>query len=420
MTPATYPDNGIRKPARPYLGITAKSLHRPQNQGLSAGQKTNFKLQRTAQSLLFSKGAEKQHRTCWCCRTVQGDGVAVKRRADGMGARLSGVGTCGSVWACPVCAAKITEARRAELMEGMARAKSLGYAPFLLTLTTPHGRDHVLAELLPSFQKALTTFKNSKTYKNTMVEAGRLGSIRSLEVTWGQVNGWHPHTHDLVFVKAGFEHRLDVLKNAWFKQLKKAGLAEDCQLSDVLEHGLDLRDGTYAAEYVAKFGREASSEGWGLSGELTKSHAKIGMRSGRFSPFQILAFAETGDAQARALFREFAAAFEGKRMLSYSPKLKTALGQGDLPDEVLASMDTPMPDEQHAGRLSVDDFHEVVKRGAIPDLLDYAARYLTEPETSEADLADWIESLKQTPVRYGGTLRQRRHFGSGPLMEIYA
>lgn len=405
--------------ARPYLGITAKSLHQPRNQGLSNGQRLNFKLQRTAQSLLFRTGAEKQHRTCWCCRTVQGEGVSVKRRADGMGARLSGVGTCGSVWACPVCAAKITEARRAELMEGMARAKAQGYAPFLLTLTTPHGREDVLSDLLEKFQKALTSFKNSKTYKNTMIEAGRLGSIRSLEVTWGAENGWHPHTHDLVFVKEGFEHRVDVLKNAWFKALKKAGLADESQVSDVFEHGLDLRDGTYAAEYVAKFGREATSEGWGLSGELTKSHAKIGMRSGRFSPFQILAFAEQGDLQARALFREFAEGFEGKRMLSYSPKLKAALALGDLPDEVLASMDTPMPDEQHAGRLSVDDFHEVVKRGAVPDLLDFAARYLVNEETAEADLAEWVEWLKTTPATYGGALRQRRHFGSGPLMEIF-
>lgn len=419
MIPAASHQPRAAGNGRPYLGITAKSLHRPQNQGLSAGQRLNFKLQRTAQSLLFRRGAEKQHRTCWCCRTVQGDGVAVKRRADGMGARLSGVGTCGSVWACPVCAAKITEGRRAELMEGMARAKALGFAPFLLTLTTPHGREHVLVDLLASFQKALTSFKNSKTYKNTMIEAGRLGSIRSLEVTWGQENGWHPHTHDLVFVREGFEHRLDVLKDAWFKALKKAGLADDPKLGDVLEHGLDLRDGTYAAEYVAKFGREATNEGWGLSGELTKSHAKIGMRSGRFSPFQILAFAEHGDDHARVLFAEFAEAFEGKRMLSYSPGLKKEIGQGDLSDEVLASMDTPMPDEEHAGSLSIDDFHEVVKRGAVPDLLDFAAKYLVEAETAQADLDEWLTWLKSTPATMGGALRQRRHFGSGPLMEVF-
>jgi len=353
--------------------------------------------------------------------------VIVKRRTDGTGARLAGVGTCGSVWSCPVCAAKITEARRAELMEGMACAQALGYRPFLLTLTTPHQQGHALVELLPAFQKALTTFKNSKTYQK-LVKADRLGSIRSLEVTWGEENGWHPHTHDLVYVQGDLAGRVDIrvkpddpettLRWAWFKALRKHGLATDSQRADCFEHGLDVRDGTYAAEYVAKFGREATSEGWGLSRELTKSHAKLGKRGMRYTPFQLLQWARTGDRQAAALFREFSDAFVGKRMLSYSPKLKTALALADVDDAVLASMDSPMPDEETAGTLTTDDFSEVVKRGAVGDLLDYAAACLIDPATAQQDLADWIAWLKTSPPRYGGSLRQRRHFGGG-LMDIH-
>lgn len=414
--------------ARSILGTTAKSLHRPQNQGLSRGNRLNFELQRTAQSILFKRGADKQHRTCWCCRTVQGEKVVVKRRADGTGARLAGVGTCGSVWSCPVCAAKITEARRAELMEGMARAKALGYTAHLLTLTTTHDRGQELADLLPAFQKALTSFKNSKTYKGIMARAARLGSIRSLEVTWGEANGWHPHTHDLVYCREDLSGMADwrlnaddqetTLRHAWFHALKKAGLAGDSDRANVLEHGLDIRDGTYAAEYVAKFGREATSEGWGLSGELTKAHAKLGKRGDRFTPFQLLQWANTGDRQAAALFREFSEAFAGKRMLSYSPKLKTTLGTGDLDDEVIAAMDTPLPDEETAGTLEVDEYAEVVKRGAVPLLLDYAAAYLSNPDTAQDDLRDWLEWLKAQPPTMGGALRQRRHFGPG-YMELH-
>jgi hypothetical protein len=414
--------------ARPYLGTTAKSINREKKQGLSNATRLNFELQRTAQSLLFRKGAEKQHRTCWCCRTVQGEAVVVKRRTDGSGARLAGVGTCGSVWSCPVCAAKITEARRAELMEGMARAKSLGLSAYLVTLTTPHGKGQEIAELLPAFQKALTHWKNSATYKAVARLAGRAGSIRSLEVTWGEANGWHPHTHDLTYATgdlvALLDHRVkaddpeSTIRVQWFKSLKKAGLVTDDQRLDVLEHGIDIRDGTYAAEYVAKYGREAVHEGWGLSGELTKSHAKLGKRGDRYTPFKLLQFAKTGDHQAAALFREFSEAFIGKRMLSYSPKLKIKLGAGELSDEVLAAMDTPMPDEESAGSLSVDDYAEVIKRGAVPDLLDYAATCLTNPDTADADLREWIDWLKTTPARYGGALRQRRHFAPG-IMEIY-
>ena len=352
----------------------------------------------------------------------------VKRRQDGSGARLSGVGTCGSVWSCPVCAAKITEARRAELMEGMARAKALGYSAHLLTLTTTHDRSQPLADLLPAFQKALTGFKNSKTYKGIMTRAGRLGSIRSLEVTWGEANGWHPHTHDLVYCRDDLTGMADwrlnaddpesTLRHAWFAALKKAGLAGESDRQNVLAHGLDIRDGTYAAEYVAKFGREATAEGWGLSGELTKSHAKLGKRGDRFTPFQLLQWANTGDRQAAALFREFSDAFTGKRMLSYSPKLKTTLGTGDLPDEVLAAIDKPMPDEETAGTISTDDYSEVVKRGAVGDLLEYSATCLTDPDTAQDDLDEWLAWLKSTPARFGGALRQRRHFAPG-IIEIH-
>lgn len=414
--------------ARPYLGITAKSLNRVSKQGLSNANRLNFELQRTAQSILYRKGYDKQHRTCWCCRTVNGESVHVKRRTDGLGARLAGVGTCGSVWSCPVCAAKITEARRAELMAGMARAKSLGLSAWLVTLTTPHGRSQPLVELLPAFQKALTHWKNSATYKAVKKLTQRAGSIRSLEVTWGDANGWHPHTHDLTYARgdlvAMLDHRVkaddpeSTLRVQWFKSLRHAGLVTDSQRADVLEHGIDIRDGTYAAEYVAKYGREATSEGWGLSGELTKSHAKLGKRGDRFTPFQLLQWAKTGDKQAAALFVEFSHAFIGKRMLSYSPKLKIQLGTGDLSDEAMAAMETPLPDEESAGSLSVEDFHEVVKRGAVSDLLDYAASCLTDPATADADLADWIAWLKSTPPRYGGAIRQRRHFGSG-IVEMY-
>lgn len=407
--------------ARPYLGISAKSLHSVKKQGLSTHEKTRWRLLRKAQSILYRRdeSPDRQHRTCWCCRTAVGESVGLHRQADGGGARFSGVGTCGSVWACPVCSAKVTEARRRELVENMARAGSMGYSAYLLTLTFPHGRMDSLADLLDRQAKALQRFKNSVTYKQTMGAVERLGSVRSLEVTYGDENGWHPHTHDLVFCMGNLATHLDDLKAAWFKALRKVGLVTDAQVNEVLEHGLDVRGGAYAAEYVAKFGREVAGEGWGLSGEVTKSHAKLGMRAGRLSPFQLLQFAEQGDGKAAALFAEFAQCFEGKRMLSYSPKLKKALGVAELSDEALAAMDSPLPDEQNAGRLTLDQYSALVKRGALPDVLDFAARYLVNPETAQDDLDEYVTHLlEEVPERGGGRLRQRRHFGRG-MVDLY-
>src|SRR5690554_1611622 len=54
-------------------------------------------------------------RVAYCGRFASGDSVVVKRAADGSGAGLGGVQSCGSVWACPVCSEKINAERQAEL-----------------------------------------------------------------------------------------------------------------------------------------------------------------------------------------------------------------------------------------------------------------------------------------------------------------
>src|SRR5690606_7352371 len=54
-------------------------------------------------------------------------------------AYFHGLQVCASPWACPVCAAKISERRTAEVQEAIDRAKALGLSVYLVTLTIPHG-----------------------------------------------------------------------------------------------------------------------------------------------------------------------------------------------------------------------------------------------------------------------------------------
>jgi hypothetical protein len=414
---------------RPYLGTARSYVYREEYQGLAGAKRLKIKQKRISQSLLYDKQAEKQHPVCWCERGMRSETVLVYRASDGNDARLHGLSTCKSVWSCPTCSALITEVRRKELIRLIAKASSQGVKPFLMTLTFPHGREDDLPAMLEKFGKALHSFKNAKAYKALLGtaakpgRAGRIGSVRSLEVTWGEANGWHPHTHDLTFCTGDMAAVVDsrafpddpesTLRQTWFKALRKAGLASDSDRLDVLEHGLDVRDGTYAAEYVAKYGHEAGQEGWGLSGELTRSHAKVGLNEGRFTPFQLLTLASNGDQEAGRLFKEFSWAFLGKRMLLPTPGLYKRFDEVHLDDS--AFEDEPMRAEIYVGELTVDQFHQVVKHDAQADLLDYAARYAV----CQLDLDDWVAWLTETKATMSGAIRKRRHFGgSGPL-ELY-
>jgi hypothetical protein len=427
------------QPASRILGISAKSIHRPRNQRLTAADRTEaaltakarrFTLQRAAQSLLYdpAKAAADQARVCWCHRSIRnkGETVWVYRSEAGQGARYSGVATCGSVWHCPICAAKVTEARRRELDKALTGWVKHGGRVELLTLTFPHDADMPLAELMEKFGKALQSFKNSKGYKRITAEAGRAGNIRSLETTWGE-HGWHPHVHELVFLSGEVsDAAVDALSDLWAKALIKAKLATPGDLGNMLAKidpeksgfargciALTLQDGQYAADYIAKFGHDSA---WGASAEMTKPHSKagaVGDGTEHYTPFQLLAWAEQGDQRAAALFREFAAAFEGKRMLSWSPKLRLLLNgcENELTDAELAAHDEPAPDEAKVGELTQEQFSILLGRNRLGDFIGYIARCCADPDTGQADIDAYVDAIAALPKSHSSRYLQKGFIG---------
>jgi hypothetical protein len=70
-------------------------------------------------------------------------GVTLALTTSGDGSRsagYSGLASCGSVWACPQCAAKIVTRRADELSTVMRAVDEAGGSAFLLTLTMRHSR----------------------------------------------------------------------------------------------------------------------------------------------------------------------------------------------------------------------------------------------------------------------------------------
>lgn len=319
-------------------------------------------MQNRANRFILQQVARKflpKSRTNNCLRLRQkGKEVEVWKSNEFKTTAFAGLQTCGSVWACPVCSAKIAERRRAEIVAAMAAHKAAGGTVTLLTLTAPHQRTDNLAHLLKKQAKALNSFWNDRHVKAAFKSMGIVGQIRALEVTHGRLspsnNGWHPHYHVLQF--GGLGEALaaldwlqmvdieDLLYQRWAVACVKAGLGEPSRA-----HGLKLDDGSKAAKYVAK---------WGLEDEMTKGHTKKALHGE--TPFDFLRsyLADSSDKQAGALFREFAETFKGKRQLHWSPGLKKRYAIGELSDDELSAQ---MDDEARLlGQIRLDQWCDVL------------------------------------------------------------
>lgn len=340
------------------LGINAK-LRAPT---AMERQLERFALQSVARQLL------PKTRTALCLRArIQAQtGVQVWKSKEHKTAHYGGLQTCGSVWACPVCAAKIAERRRAEIQQAMEQHRASGGSVQLLTLTTPHSRLDKLSDLLDKQSLSLQGFLRDKAVKKVFAEMGYIGQIRAWEGTHGRKganNGWHPHFHFLQFVEfAGhpiWMHDWKIrLYQRWVVYCEKYGLG-----TPSFDHGIDLQDGRFADRYVSK---------WGIEDEMTKAHIKRAKVGGE-TPFDLLraCLADPQDHQAAYLFREFATCFKGKRQLSWSNGLKARFYLDDKTDEELAA-----EKEERAfllGQLTVDQWRDVLKAKARGIVLELGA-----------------------------------------------
>lgn len=315
------------------LGIYAKSPSLQQRQGFAGDEYSpskarleRFALQSVVRTILpFSRTAK-----CLRLRRKLSDGseasVQVWRAAEHSTAHYKGLQTCASVWACPVCSAKISERRRIELAAAIATHKAKGGEVLLLTLTNRHNKRDDLAHLVECQAKALGYFmRGTKAAKVWFDSLGSIGTVRAFEVTHQEANGWHPHYHILVFAKSGLDLEQLQLNGAklWIQCCKLAGL----QLPSI-ERGLTLKDGNYAAKYVSK---------WGLDQEMTKGHQKKA-KAGGSSPFDLLRrfLADGFDRRAAYLFQEFSSVFKGRRQLVWSKGLKDLFAVEETSDEQLA------------------------------------------------------------------------------------
>lgn len=323
-------------------------------------------------------------------RRIPYSSARVNRSAASEQCYLTGVMRCGSIWICPVCAARIAKQRRDELSLAMRQIKTMGLHVALVTATIPHGMGDELKVLFKQMSSAWSGMHAGRNRTVLGADIGRVGTIRSLEITYG-ANGFHPHFHALV-IHDGSTSLQEIerrYKARWEIQCERAGLGKPSKI-----HGITVQDGSTASDYVAK---------WGIESEMTHSHSKTG-KAGSLTPWDLSRISMEGgeDAERYAtVFQIYAKATKGRRQLHWSAGLRNKLGLNEeKSDEEIAQMEETHDDEvvytlstleltaiSHASLMPLvlhvatvqPDLLSGLIAGIVGDYEDQRDRYLTYP-----------------------------------------
>lgn len=283
-----------------------------------------------------------------CRRVSLGGNVTLKHRSADGRAHYSGLTTCGSIWSCPCCSARIWAERGDELAEAVERWYRSGGRVVLVTLTMRHRRDHDLKTLWSALGRGWKAARGeSSGARRARERADVAGYARAVEATWGQRHGWHLHVHALIFAN-GDDQALAELGPAMFASWAAAIRGRDAEMEPVAGSGgydakvLDLADARQeAARYLAKgiYGETAKGTARSAGAELTAAGKRA--RGGiNMTPFQLLERAQAGTATKVELdaWHEWEQTSKGKRALTWAPGFRQRLlADDERSDEEIAA-----------------------------------------------------------------------------------
>lgn len=275
-------------------------------------------------------------RTAQCLRTIapHAHEVELHRKPEQHTAHYRNLLTCGRVWFCPVCSAKITEARAQELQQFCTHWNAERGTMALVTYTIRHNREDSLSDLLEVLKHAKRKMKQGNPWQRIKDSVNYFGAVSTTEITYTK-NGWHPHIHELWFME--FDAPIsklqlaDKLKARWATMVQRAGGEAGYTA------GIDYKDADTAIySYISKYGHQPTTNTWSIDREVTKAVSKRA-RSGSRTPWQLLDDYGQGDHHAGRLFQEYAYSIKGRNQLNWSRELKAEFKELDTQsDEEIA------------------------------------------------------------------------------------
>lgn len=346
------------------LGIPANYVTPPpesetqRTEFVAESRKRRYSLQRIAADLVPDQ------RVSGCLRHLKkgGDGVSVYYVPATNSAHYDGLQTCGSVWVCPVCAAKISVRRREELKTAIEKADAQGLSVIMATFTLQHTSEDKLEELVEALNDSYRRLKRGEPWKNFCENYHVVGYITALETPFGKVNGWHPHKHAILFLSGPVDDAQISKIEDWLSKRFRTMLAKNERYGSP-KYSVDVRTKKDAVAYVTK---------WGLESEITGGEEKTGHG---YTPFKLLELYSMGERWAAQRFIEYAGAMKGKRQLVWSKGLRELLGLDvEMTDEEIAEKR-----EEDAVRLVTLDFKQWCHvlsnewQGARAELLNVAS-----------------------------------------------
>jgi hypothetical protein len=305
------------------LGTTAKSAA---TAGQSRDRRVEYRRDRYRARAWLSTVTNLK-RVADCGRVSINGGGEVGLRLGAGTAGYSGLAHCGSVWACPVCSAKIAARRTSEVEHLLRWNAARGGTVALATFTMSHGRRDRLRDLRKALSVAWRHMTQARAWKRTREQLGCDGYVRAIECTLGE-NGWHLHAHVLLLFDGPVSREVletwtDVLFGLWSDGLARTGMRAS------RERGVDVRQGTGALDGL---GRYLSK----LTYEAAGGRFKRGRKGGR-TPFELLDDAiNTGLAEDFAAWWEWEEGSKGMQQLVWSNGLKDRCGLTDVSDQEIA------------------------------------------------------------------------------------
>lgn len=316
-----------------------------------------------------------------------GDLVGV--RAGARGAGFSGLVTCGSPWACPVCNAKIAAVRRLEVGAAVAAWMARGGSVLFMTRTLRHHKGQRLATLWEGLSGAWRSMLGGQHWQKRGATLGLHGLLRVTETTHGD-NGWHVHVHSLLFVAGDVAD--DVVDDfagwsaaRWSRAVVRQGLAAPLAIGQDVRVIRDVRDSALA-DYLSKMDDSGAAPADAIGLELTHTQSKEARDTYSTRPvWDLLTDVADGDADALDLWHEWERASKGRKQLMWSQGLRRDLlgGVVERQDEEIAADDAG---DRDLLWITGDGWSELV---AAPELIP---RVLEAAEHSVGLLTEFLAS----------------------------